>query len=144
MHTFKSLQMLKYTVLEPESTPFQKAHGETMYEYMSKKPELCQLFDKAETTYYEQKVFEKYKGFEEVKKLMDVGGGDGSAIAKIVSLYPHIQAINFNLSSVVARAPSYRGVKHVNGDMLETIPDTQAIMLKWVLHNWDDDHCKKI
>ncbi|KAL6201731.1 hypothetical protein ACLB2K_025443 [Fragaria x ananassa] len=49
MHTFKSLSMLKYTVLEPESTPFLKAHGETMYEYMSKKPELPPLFDEFAT-----------------------------------------------------------------------------------------------
>ncbi|KAL6198683.1 hypothetical protein ACLB2K_028472 [Fragaria x ananassa] len=148
MHTFKSLSMLKCTVLEPESSPFLKAHGETMYEYMSKKPDLCQLFDKVmrlhSHIYYEQMVFEEYKGFQEVKELMDVGGGDGSAVAKIVSVYPHIQGINFNLPSVVARAPEYQGVKHVDGDMLETIPDTQAIMLKWILHNWDDDHCKKI
>ncbi|XP_004308310.1 PREDICTED: (S)-scoulerine 9-O-methyltransferase-like [Fragaria vesca subsp. vesca] len=77
----KSLFQLKYTVLEPESSPFVKANGETIFEFMSSKPE----------------VFEVYKGFEEVKELMDVGGGDGSAIAKI-----------------------------------------------WVLHNWDDEHCKKI
>nr|XP_011460531.1 PREDICTED: (S)-scoulerine 9-O-methyltransferase-like isoform X1 [Fragaria vesca subsp. vesca] len=149
MHSLKSLSMLKYTVLEPESSPFLKAHGETpIYEYMSKKPGLPSLFDEVMKLHsyicYERKVFEEYKGFEEVKELMDVGGGDGSAIAKIVSVYPHIQGINFNLPSGVARAPEYPGVKHVNGDMFETIPYTQAIMLKLILHNWDDDHCKKI
>ncbi|KAL6201730.1 hypothetical protein ACLB2K_025442 [Fragaria x ananassa] len=90
MHSLKSLSMLKYIVLEPESTPFLKAHGETMYEYMSKKSGLPPLFDEVMKLHsyicYERKVFEEYKGFEEVKELMDVGGGDGSAIAKIVSV----------------------------------------------------------
>ncbi|PRQ33354.1 putative (S)-scoulerine 9-O-methyltransferase [Rosa chinensis] len=28
--------------------------------------------------------------------------------------------------------------------MFELIPNAESIMLKWVLHNWDDDLCKKI
>ncbi|XP_062011399.1 (S)-scoulerine 9-O-methyltransferase-like [Rosa rugosa] len=144
----KSFSMLKYKVLEPESSPFLKAHGESFYDYMSNKPELCQLFDKVMEVnsylYFDHKVFEVYKGFEEVKELMDVGGGDGTAIAKIVSMYPHIQGINFNLPSVVSKAPKLQGVEHVSGDMFEFIPKTQSIMLMLVLHNWDDEHCKKI
>ncbi|KAL6198682.1 hypothetical protein ACLB2K_028471 [Fragaria x ananassa] len=46
--------------------------------------------------------------------------------------------------SEIPSGSAKRGVKHVNGDMLETIPYTQAIMLKLILHTWDDDHCKKI
>ncbi|KAK9936820.1 hypothetical protein M0R45_013643 [Rubus argutus] len=145
MHYIKSLYMLKYTVLEPESSPFYKAHGEGLYEYMSKKPDMSQMFDKVmglnSYLYFEQKVFEVYRGFEEVKELMDVGGGDGAMIAKIVSVYPHIHGVNFNLPSVIAKAPTYQGVKHVSGDMFESIPNTQSILLKEVLHNWDDEHC---
>nr|XP_011468471.1 PREDICTED: (S)-scoulerine 9-O-methyltransferase-like [Fragaria vesca subsp. vesca] len=123
MLVMNSYSMLKYTVLEPGSSPFLKGHGESMYEYMSKKPELCQLFDKVmgviSYLYFDHKVFEVYKGFEEVKELMDVGGGDGTAIAKIVSMY---------------------GVEHLSGDMFELIPKTQSVMLMLILHNWNDDH----
>ncbi|KAL6197419.1 hypothetical protein ACLB2K_033028 [Fragaria x ananassa] len=148
MLVMNSYSMLKCTVLEPGSSPFLKAHGESMYEYMSKKPELCQLFDKVmgvnSYLYFDHKVFEVYKGFEEVKELMDVGGGDGTAIAKIVSIYPHIRGINFNLPSVISQAPNLQGVEHVSGDMFEFIPKTQSVMLMLILHNWDDEHCKKI
>ncbi|XP_050369802.1 (S)-scoulerine 9-O-methyltransferase-like [Argentina anserina] len=144
----KSYSKLKYTVLEPESSPFLKAHGKSMYEYMSNRPELCQLFDKVmginSYLYFDDKVFEVYKGFEEVKELMDVGGGDGTAIAKIVSKYPHIRGINFNLPSAIAQAPNLEGVEHVSGDMFELIPNTESVMLMLVLHNWDDENCKKI
>ncbi|XP_062017569.1 (S)-scoulerine 9-O-methyltransferase-like isoform X1 [Rosa rugosa] len=148
MFVAQSFYMLKYKVLEPESSPFLKAHGESFYDYMSNKPELCQLFDKVmglnSYLYFDHKVFEVYKGFEEVKELMDVGGGDGTTIAKIVSRYPHIHGINFNLPSVISKAPKLPGVKHVSGDMFELIPETQSLMLMLVLHNWDDEHCKKI
>ncbi|PRQ29542.1 putative (S)-scoulerine 9-O-methyltransferase [Rosa chinensis] len=148
MHAMQSLYMLKHSVLEPESVPFSKFYGENFYEYMSHKPETFSLFNKLMRTtsylYFDQKVLKVYRGFEEVKELMDVGGGDGSSLAKIVSMYPHIHGINFNLPSVIAQAPKYQGVKHVSGDMFDSIPKTQSIILKWVLHNWDDEHCKKI
>ena len=59
--------------------------------------------------YFDQKVLKEYRGFEEVKELMDVGGGDGSSLAKIVSMYPHIRGINFDLPSVIDQAPTYQG-----------------------------------
>lgn len=34
-----------------------------------------------------------YRGFEELKELMDVGGGDGAMIAKLVSMSPHIHGV---------------------------------------------------
>ncbi|KAM5574909.1 (S)-scoulerine 9-O-methyltransferase [Rosa sericea] len=149
MTTVKSLSMLKETVLEPGSCPFNKAHGVSAYEYMSEKPELSQLFNKAmgQSSILDfEEVLNVYKGFEEVEELMDVGGGNGTTIAKVVSRYPHIHGINFDLPNAVAQgiAKYQAGVKHVGGDMFELIPNAQSIMLKQVLHNWDDDVCKKI
>ncbi|PQM42891.1 (S)-scoulerine 9-O-methyltransferase [Prunus yedoensis var. nudiflora] len=132
----KSLYMLKDTVLEPDCLPFRKAHGITIYEYMSKKPEMSQLFNKsmAESSNLNfSEVLKVYKGFEEVKELMDVGGGIGTSVSKVVSMYPHIHGINFDLPNVVAQAPTYQGVNHVGGNMFETIPNAQSIMLKYQL-----------
>lgn len=43
-----------------------------------------------------------YKGFDGVKSLVDVGGGDGSILRKIISKNTHvIKAINFDLPSVI-------------------------------------------
>ena len=113
MFTIQSLCKLKDSVLEPECSPFYKAHGEPYFEYISKKPEFIQLFEKLmimrSYLYFDHKVLEAYRGFQELKELMDVGGGDGSSIAKIVSMYPHIHGINFNLSSIIDQAPEYQG-----------------------------------
>ncbi|MFS8027838.1 putative O-methyltransferase domain, plant methyltransferase dimerization [Helianthus anomalus] len=32
----------------------------------------------------------------------------------------------------------------VGGDMFETIPKAQAVLFKWVLHNWSDEECVEI
>ncbi|XP_068323370.1 (S)-scoulerine 9-O-methyltransferase-like [Pyrus communis] len=148
MATVKSLYMLKHCVLEEGCDTFYKAHGETTFEHMSKRPELGRLFSEAMTAYsaicFDQKVFTDYRGFEEVTELMNVGGGVGNSLAKIVSKYPYIHGINFDLPDAIARAPKYQGVKHVAGNMFESIPHAQSIMMKWVLHNWADDVCIKL
>ncbi|CAA2990141.1 caffeic acid 3-O-methyltransferase-like [Olea europaea subsp. europaea] len=36
------------------------------------------------------------------------------------------------------------GVKHIGGDMFESIPEGDAIFMKWILHDCRDDHCLKL
>ncbi|PRQ18787.1 putative (S)-scoulerine 9-O-methyltransferase [Rosa chinensis] len=149
MDMVKSLSMLKDTVLEPGCLPFNKAYGMSIYKYLSEKPDLSQLFNKGvgQSSILDfEEVLKVYKGFEEVEELMDVGGGDGMTISKVVSRYPHIHGINFDLPNVIVQgtAKYQTGVKYVGGDMFQLIPNAQSILLKWVLHNWNDDLCKKI
>ncbi|KAJ9562963.1 hypothetical protein OSB04_008123 [Centaurea solstitialis] len=83
----------------------------------------------------------KYK-FDELKgTLVDVGGGLGAAINEIVTSYPHLKGINFDLPQVISIAPKYEGVTHVGGDMFKYIPPADSIFLKSVMHNWSDAEC---
>ncbi|WOL18265.1 hypothetical protein Cni_G27058 [Canna indica] len=43
-----------------------------------------------------------------------------------------------------ARPPRDLGVEHISGDMFESIPSGEAIVMKWILHDWTDEHCTKI
>ncbi|KAJ0087394.1 hypothetical protein Patl1_08348 [Pistacia atlantica] len=64
---------------------------------------------------------------------------------KALEQYPHIKSINFDLSHVKADAPSYPGVVYVGGDMFLSVPKGgDAISMKWILHDWSDEHCLKI
>ncbi|PNX97772.1 caffeic acid 3-O-methyltransferase-like protein [Trifolium pratense] len=36
------------------------------------------------------------------------------------------------------------GVEHVGGDMFESVPKGDAIFMKWILHDWSDEHCLKL
>lgn len=55
-------------------------------------------------------MLETYKGFEGLTCLVDVGGGDGSILNAIISKYPSIKGINFDLPSKIEKAPSYPGL----------------------------------
>ncbi|KAI5345943.1 hypothetical protein L3X38_013820 [Prunus dulcis] len=77
-------------------------------------------------------------------QLVDVGGGLGVTLNLITSRYQHIKGINFDLPHVVNHAPSYPGVEHVGGDMFASVPSGDAIFMKWILHDWTDEHCLKL
>ncbi|XP_020238742.1 isoliquiritigenin 2'-O-methyltransferase-like [Cajanus cajan] len=90
------------------------------------------------------KILETYEGFEEMSLLVDVGGGIGQNLNMIISKYPSINGINFDLPHAIRKAPIYPGIKHVEGDMFKSVPKGDAILLKVVLHNWSDEECIKI
>ncbi|KAJ0052248.1 hypothetical protein Pint_02210 [Pistacia integerrima] len=83
-------------------------------------------------------------GFDCLASLVDVGGGIGGMISEIVKSHPHIKGINFDLPHVIANATVYDGVSHIAGDMFNAIPKADAILLKWIMHNWGDEACVKI
>nr|XP_023881245.1 (S)-scoulerine 9-O-methyltransferase-like [Quercus suber] len=141
------LYMLKNMVLEPECKPFYSTYGANFYEHMAKEPRFDKQFQEFMThsaKLFLDKVLQVYRGFEEVKELLDVGGGMGTSLGNIISMYPHIHGKNFDLPNVISVAPKLSGVEHISGNMFESLPRAEAILLKWILHNWDDEHCKKL
>ncbi|KAE9593595.1 putative caffeate O-methyltransferase [Lupinus albus] len=38
----------------------------------------------------------------------------------------------------------YSRVEHVAGDMFESVPKGDAILMKWILHDWSDEQCLKL
>ncbi|KAI4346260.1 hypothetical protein L6164_013327 [Bauhinia variegata] len=142
----ESWSELKGAVMEG-GIPFNRAHGMHAFEYPSKELRFNKVFNNAmfsSTNIIMKKVLETYKGFENVNKLVDVGGGVGVNLHLITSKYPHIQGINFDLPHVIQHAPPYSGIEHVGGDMFKSVPQGDAIFMKWILHDWSDEHCIKL
>ncbi|XVF36926.1 hypothetical protein REPUB_Repub19eG0101000 [Reevesia pubescens] len=142
----KNLYHLNDVILEG-GVPFERVYGMTAFEYPGTDQRFNRVFNQAmsnHTTLIMRKILDVYKGFDGVEVLVDVGGGIGVALTLISSKYPHIKAINFDLPHVLADAPTYSGVEHVGGDMFESVPKGDAIFMKWILHDWSDEHCLKL
>ncbi|KAK6243536.1 hypothetical protein QUC31_009945 [Theobroma cacao] len=77
-----------------------------------------------------KKVLEIYKGFEGINQLVDVEGRLGTNLKLIVSKYPQIKGINFDLPHVIKDAPHFLGVDHVGGDMFIEVPQGEVIFMK--------------
>ncbi|KAL8487856.1 hypothetical protein ACS0TY_024240 [Phlomoides rotata] len=83
------------------------------------------------------RIVEIYKGFEGLKSLVDVGGGIGASLQRILSKYPSIKGIIVDLPHVIQDAPSFSCVEHIAGDMFVSVPRGDAIFMKWVCHDWE-------
>ncbi|KAK8945431.1 Flavone O-methyltransferase 1 [Platanthera guangdongensis] len=127
--------------------PFNKAYGMTAFEYHGKDPRFNRVFNdgmSGHSSIITNKLLEIYQGFDGLGSLVDVGGGVGATIGKITAKYPAIRGINFDLPHVISEAPPLPGVEHVGGDMFHSIPTADAIFMKWILHDWSDEHSLKI
>ncbi|XP_010430399.1 PREDICTED: indole glucosinolate O-methyltransferase 4-like [Camelina sativa] len=143
---FKTWEHLKDMILEGTDA-FTSAHGMKVFEYIDSNERFGEIFNRAmsdASIMIMNRVLEVYKGFEDVNTLVDVGGGVGTGIGLVTSKYPHIKGINFDIAKVIAHAPLYPGVEHVSGDMFKEIPKGDAIFMKWILHDWNDEDCVKI
>ncbi|CAL0302200.1 unnamed protein product [Lupinus luteus] len=143
---YQSWGELEGAILEG-GVPFNRVHGMHAFEYPSVDPRFNKVFNNAMisiTTIAMKSILEVYKGFEHINKLVDVGGGLGINLKLITSKYPNVKGINFDLPHVIEHAPPYDGVEHVGGDMFESVPNGDAIFMKWILHDWSDEHCLKL
>ncbi|KAJ4899387.1 Flavone 3'-O-methyltransferase 1 [Raphanus sativus] len=144
--TTESWYHLKDAVLEG-GIPFERAFGMDPFEYQGTDPRFNNVFNTAmsnHTTIVMTKILETYKGFEGLSSLVDVGGGIGVTLRMILSKHPHIKGILYDLPHVIEEAVSYPGIEHVGGDMFVNVPKADAIFMKWICHDWSDQHCLKL
>jgi hypothetical protein len=141
----ESWYYLKDAVLDG-GIPFNKAYGMTAFEYHGTDPRFNKVFNQGmsnHSTITMKKILETYTGFDGLGSVVDVGGGTGATLNMIVSKYPSIKGINFDLPHVIEDAPAYPGVEHVGGDMFVSVPKGDAVFMKWICHDWSDEHCVK-
>ncbi|KAF3972506.1 hypothetical protein CMV_004007 [Castanea mollissima] len=102
---------LKDAVLEG-GLPFYRAYGTNAVEYIGKDDKFREIFEGSMKDFNPlvmKMILEKYKGFDGLKLLVDVGGADGTILNMIISKYPTIKGVNFDLASVLEKSPSYPG-----------------------------------
>lgn len=128
---------------------FDHAHGEGVWAYRSTRPDESAVFDRTMvgTTQRLTAAALAVGDFGRFNKLVDVGGGHGAFIADILAAYPQARGILFDQPHVAAGA---RGnlerlgladrCEIAGGDFFASVPaGGDAYILKWVLHDWDDD-----
>ncbi|XP_022753096.1 trans-resveratrol di-O-methyltransferase-like [Durio zibethinus] len=131
-----------------DHTVFSTAHGSTMWDYTAVEPRLNNFFNAAMASdglLAASVVLGKCKGvFEGLKSLVDVGGGTGTITKVLAEAFPQMNCTVFDLPHVVAGLQGSENLKYLGGNMFEKVPPGDAVMLKWILHDWSDDDCIKI
>ncbi|MCO5558849.1 hypothetical protein L7F22_012437 [Adiantum nelumboides] len=99
------------------------------------------------TSVFMRQFLHLYDGLKDVADggcLVDVGGCTGFTLMLILDRYEHLHGINYDQPHIIANAPQHPRLKHVGGNMLESVPQGDMIFMKLILHDWEDDQCIKI
>jgi hypothetical protein len=95
-------------------------------------------------------MFEDYR-LPAGRVVADIGGASGSVLARLLEDSPERRGVVFDLPGVVPQARSYleqRGlsdrIEVVAGDFFEAVPRADVYVLSYILHDWDDDRCRRI
>lgn len=133
---------------------FDKKFGKPIFAHLEQHPDLAAIFDGAmtgQTVMIGRAVAAAYD-FTPFRTIVDVGGGKGALLAAILPAAPQARGINFDQPSVLERARSYvaaaglaQRCQTVGGDFFAEVPaGGDAYLMKFVLHDWDDDRCVTI
>jgi hypothetical protein len=122
--------------------------------HRAKHPEDGKIFDAAMSSFgnvVNEAVVGSYD-FSPFSKVVDVGGGDGSFLARLLSTHPKLRGIVQDLPHVVPgarRKLADRGLADraevVEMSFLEGIvPGGDAYVMKWIVHDWNDRDSTRI
>lgn len=140
-------------VREGEPTPFEREHGQGLFERTSEDPAFAELFNEGMsslTQVQSEAILNVLAGydFESVSHVCDVAGGRGYMLCKLLAEFPHLEGTVLDLPSTEGLVAPKLGVEDrcslVGGDMFESVPEADRYTLKHVLHDWGDDEYVQI
>ncbi|XP_042487394.1 uncharacterized protein LOC122067618 [Macadamia integrifolia] len=126
--------------------PFKTVDGKTLWGYVGEDSELNKFFNKAMASDARLviSVVANLEGKGYIASVLDVGGVTGTVAKTIVETFPSLKCTVLDLPHVVANLEGNENLTYIAGDMFESIPPADAVLLKWILHDWTDEQCIKI
>ena len=133
---------------------FDHVFGASVFDYFSQHPDAAAVFDDAMTSISaaEARATADAYEFKGITTLLDVAGGHGLLLATILRKHKAMRGVLFDLPHVAAGAAAtfnragVAGRVHVeSGDFFTELPSgADAIIMKHILHDWDDDSARRI
>jgi hypothetical protein len=132
---------------------FPRAFGKPIFAAVSDQPELAKVFDDAMTGISNGwgEAIASALDVSGLTTLVDVGGGHGSLLATILGRHPTLRGTVLDLPHVAPGAAVTfvsAGVAEraevVIGSFFEQIPSGDAVIMKTILHDWNDTDAIRI
>ncbi|KAJ4977004.1 hypothetical protein NE237_002110 [Protea cynaroides] len=115
-------------------TPFEVTYGRNIWDYAGEDTDLNNNLNDAmasDARLVMSVIVRECKGvFEGLRSLVDVGGGTGTVAKTIAETFPTIKCSVFDLPHVVATLKGNENLTYIAGDMFESIPHGDAVLLK--------------
>jgi SAM-dependent methyltransferase len=149
-----------YDAVMTGTSGFEAAHGMGNYEYLAAHSDLAAPFDRWMTRQSDQHNAAIVSAFDfsPWRTVADIGGGQGSTLAAILTANRSLQGVLMDLPQVVSDPAPLRSAgvtarcEVIGGDLLAGVPAGADIyLIKRVLMIWDDDravqalsHCARV
>lgn len=127
---------------------FDRVVGEPFYDYLAEHPGESTIFDRAMAAGAQARsaAVADYD-WTGVGRIADIGGGNGAALALVLSRHRELQGVLFDVPTVVGAAEDLlRGAgvlercEIVGGDCFtDDLPPADVFVLSQILHNWNDE-----
>jgi hypothetical protein len=117
--------------------------------YLKQDPEASRIFGEAMTGKAQGHIagILGVYDFSRFGVVADIGGGHGHLVRAIVAATPGVRGVLFDQPQVAeeARAVASDRLRVVGGDFFQDpLPQADAYVLMEILHDWDDDACRRI
>jgi O-methyltransferase domain len=129
-------------------------HGVSFYEHLLRHPEVGDPFNRymTKTSSRHTDALIRAYDFGGIETLVDVGGGLGGTLAAILTAFPELQGVVFDLPAVadgaaatLAAAALAERCRVEGGDMRRAVPrDGDAYLLEWVLMDRSDEQAVEV
>jgi hypothetical protein len=143
---------LQYSV-KTGAIAFDHVFGMSKWQYNAENPKEATAFDNAMATFNSMipgAVVASYD-FSTCGTIVDVGGGNGSLLAAILKAHPNLRGVVADLPHVLDGAQARltgEGVSEcceiVACDFFKSVPKGDCYLLKWIIHDWDDQSAETI
>jgi hypothetical protein len=141
-------QNLEYS-LTTGAAAFDPVMGAPFFEYLTEHPEYGALFHQwmaMLTTTTARAITEAYD-FAPFRSVCDIGGGQGILLESILTANPHLRGVLYDQQSVVVDHVLVGVTDRVEiqtGSFFERVPDADVLLMKNLLHDWNDERCRVI
>ncbi|XP_060170368.1 probable O-methyltransferase 3 [Lycium barbarum] len=146
---FKAWNCLGDWFKNEDPSAFYTAYGDYFWDKLSRDPSIGTWFNenmaRDSRSFMNVLIGDEFKDvFEGLTSLVDVGGGTGTVAMAIAKKFSDVKCIVLDLPPVVANLQGSENLEFVAGDMFQEIPPANTVLLKSILHDWNDEECLKI
>jgi O-methyltransferase domain len=146
-HLFGGDWLQAVAALDASGKPsFPAVHGSEFWAWLEAHPEERAAFDRAMGQGWQNRLDRLERvDWRDDELVVDVGGGNGSLLLALLERHPRLRGIVFDLPETV-RDEGALGERctFVEGSFFDTVPHGDTHVLSTILHDWDDDHSRRI
>src|SRR5882724_7729067 len=130
------------------SPAFNSVFGASLFDYLQQNVDAADVFNQGMANLSSMLAYAVLMAydFSGISSIVDIGGGQGKLLEKILQFNPDIEGTVFDTSSTIERAKQQRvdnawtrRCSYLAGDFFTSVPQgADAYILCGVIHDWDD------